>query len=265
MLADFSAILERVKNILESNETLKARIDTFRYGELTTIDARTTPHECHVYTPPEMMTTAEQYGRSSDTDRQFTVYVDVKINGFGATPDAAKNDMLEIVKIAGDALLANPTLLDADDEDPLAIRMFPRQIEEVAAFRGKLVPIAIIHLRFQIGSELTISIPDVGDNIPILFAPSGVESVGYAEHLDTFGLLKGYAATIAERKTRYYDIENTRSLFGSLSTVKAAKDKIEFTVIESGTTTVYTGYLERVSPGQAYDGTPMITLQFAVL
>ena len=265
MVADFDAILERIIEILKADEDLSERIDTFRYGELTTIGARNTPNECHVYTPPEMMTTAEQYGRRDNTDRQFTVYVDVKINGFAATPDAAKKDMLELVKIAGDALLENPTLTDSDGENPIAIRMFPRKISEVTEFKGKLVPISIIHLRFQIGSELTITIDTVGDNIPILFAPSGVESVGYAEHLDTFGLLKGYAATIAERKTRYYDIENTRDLFDMLSAVKAAKDKIDFTVIESGIETPYTGYLERVSPGQAYDGTPMITLQFAVL
>ena len=213
-----------------------------------------------------MMSSAEQYGRSSDTDRQFTIYVDIKINGFAQKPDLAKQDMLEKVQLASDALLANPTLTKpSDGSDPLATRMYPRSITEVTAFKGKLIPIAIIHLRFQIGSEITISIPGVGDDLPVLFAPSGVESVGYAEHLDTFGLLKGYAATIAERKTRFYDLENTRDMFDKLSEVKAAKEKIDFTVLESEKKTEYTGYLERVSPGQAYDGTPMITLQFAVL
>ena len=214
-----------------------------------------------------MMSSAEQYGRSSDTDRQFTIYVDIKINGFAQKPDLAKQDMLEKVQLASDALLANPTLTKpSDGSDPLATRMYPRSITEVPAFKWEAhVPIAIIHLRFQIGSEITISIPGVGDDLPVLFAPSGVESVGYAEHLDTFGLLKGYAATIAERKTRFYDLENTRDLFDKLSDIKADKDILTFNVTESDKKTEYSGYLERVSPGQAYDGTPMITLQFAVL
>ena len=265
-MTKFDAILERVKEILESDEKLKKRITKFRYGELTKIGSKTTPSECHIYTPTEMMSSAEQYGRSSDTDRQFTIYIDVKINGFAKTPALAKKDMLEKVELADNALQANRTLTKpSDGSDPLVTRSFPRSITEVPAFRGKLAPIAIIHLRLQVGSEITISIPDVGDDLPVLFAPSGVESVGYAEHLDTFGLLKGYAATIAERKTRFYDLENTRDLFGKLSEVKAAKEKIDFTVLESEKETEYTGYLERVSPGQAYDGTPMITLQFAVL
>ena len=266
MVTNFDAILKRVIEVLEHDKKLKARITKFRYGELTKIGTRTTASECQVYTPIEMMSTAEQYGRSSDTDRQYTVYVDIKLNGFAKTPDLAKKDMLEKVELAAAALRANPTLKKpGDGSDPLATRMYPRSITEVPAFKGKLVPISIIHLRIQVGSEITISIHGVGDNLPVLFAPSGVESVGYAEHLNTFGLLVGYAATIAERKTRFYDLENTRDLLGKLNDVKKTKTRIDFTVLESKIETEYTGYLERVSPGQAYDGTPMITLQFAVL
>ena len=261
----FDSLLRRVRDILQSNPKLKSRINKFRYGELTTIGARTTPSECHIYTPTEMMSTAEQYGRSFDTDRQFTVYVDIKLNGFAQKPDLAKQDMLEKVELATDSLMENPKLTKpSDGSDPLATRILVRGISEVPAFKGKLIPISIIHLKLQIGSEITISIPDVGEDLPVLFAPSGVEYVGYSEKLSTFGELVGYAAT-TERKTRYYDLENTRNLFGKLSDVKEEKDILTFTVNESEKETEYTGYLERVSPGQAYDGTPMITLQFAVL
>ena len=265
MPVDFDSIVRRVSDILQSNPKLKSRINKFRYGELKTIGKRTTPSECHIYTPTEMMSTAEQYGRSFDTDRQFTVYIDIKINGFAQKPDLAKKDMLEKVELATDALMGNPKLTNPDDgTDPLATRILVRGISEVPAFKGKLVPIAIIHVKLQIGSEITISISDVGDGLPVLFAPSGVEYVGYSEKLSTFGKLVGYAAT-TERKTRYYDLENTRDLFDKLSDLKDMKDMLKFTVNESEKETEYTGYLERVSPGQAYDGTPMITLQFAVL
>ena len=138
MVTNFDAILKRVIEILESNKKLKARVNKFRYGELTTIGARTTASECHVYTPTEMMSTAEQYGRSFDTDRQFTVYVDVKMNGFAKTPDLAKQDMVEKVELATDSLMENPKLTKpSDGSDPLATRILVRRHIGSARVQGK--------------------------------------------------------------------------------------------------------------------------------
>ena len=266
MIIDFDAILKRVRAILEANKELSKKVGIFRYGELSNVGYRLVETECHVYTPETALTTGEQYGRSTDSDRQYPIYVDIKINGFATDPEAAKRSLLENVKLITDTLTENRTLKNPlTGIDPLATRSFIVSVNELAKYRGKLAPIAIIHLKIQIGSEITMTIEGVGKDIPVLFTSTGTDMVGYASHLNTFGKLVGYAATGVEYRIRYYDLENTRNLEGPLTKLRRAKKRITYTVNESDAKIEYSGYIGTVSKGQAYDGTPMISLRLNVL
>ena len=265
MTADFDSILSRIVDILKANEALSKRVDVFRYGELSKIGNRLTPTECHVYTPTSAMTTAESYGRRTDSDVQFTAFVDVKINGFAVDPESAKRDMVEKATLVRDTLKANPTLRKPGTGiDPLVARSLIRGMDELPELRGRLTPTMIIHLKVQVGSEMTITIPNIGDLIPVLFAPAGSDDVGYAPHLSFYGELKGYAAT-TESRVRYYDIENTRDIKAKIDAVRRRKRLISFTVNETDEEIKLKGYISGVRPGQAYDGTPIISLAFAVV
>lgn len=266
MAVDFDSILKRIVKILSSDSAIRERIDKFRYGELSKIGYRLTESECHVYTPQSFLTTGEQYGRTNAADTQFTTYVDIKVNGFGKEPEASKRDMLEKAEIISKKLMEDTTLKDPEtDSDPLATRMYIMGMEELGEFRGKLVPVAVIHLKIQVGSEIMLTIPVIGTDIPVLFAPTGSDNVGYATHLSVMGKLKGYAAITQDRRTRYYDIEKTVPYMDSIDMLRRQKTIFDFTVKESGIAKTYKGYIERASPGQAYDGTPMISLQIAII
>ena len=265
MTVDYDAILSRIVDILQADKTLANLIDKFRYAEFDTVGDRIEPSECHIYTPEDMMTTPEQYGRSSDTDEQFRVYVDIKVNGFAETPADAKRDMLEKVTLVQDILMKNRTMRKpSDGSDALAVRSLILAINEVAEFKGSLVPISIIHMRIQVGSEITMTIDTVGEDLAVLFAPTGQDLVEYGTIPSTFGKLDGYAA-ISNTRIRYYDLENTRDILDPLNTIRDAQEKISYILKESGKETEYEGYISTVSPGQAYDGTPMVTLKLYIL
>ena len=265
MVVKFDAILERIIEILKANPELAKKVNTFRFGELSKVGYRRTPTECHVYTPNTMLTTAEQYGRSADTDEQYTIYVDIKINGFAKEPAAAKKDMVQNVELVATSLKKNTTLKKpSNGTDPLAARLVILTMTELAQFRGKLAPITIVHLKIQVGSEITMTIDTVGKDIPVLFAPAGQDMVEYGSIPSTFGRLDGYAA-ISNTRIRYYDLENTRDILDPLNILRDGQDKMSYTIKESGKKTTYSGYISTISPGQAYDGTPMVTLKLYVL
>lgn len=274
---NYTGFIDRILAILQDNAEFSNKISEFRFGELPKEEYGNAFPLCYVTTVTSSFSTNDRYGISvPSSDVQSTIHLQISLvaNSVSAErdgdPESVKRQLTQLVDDTIRILRSNPRFYHPPDDDnteqydPLCIRSLISSVEELSRLRGRNEQVATITLQCQIGSHVTITIPGITGLIPVLFLPRSRETVGYAPHLNTDGVLQGYAAT-TESKSRYYEVEHTKQIKDTLDSLKASKDEFEFTQTVRGESETLRGYVSAVNPETTYDGLPTLFLEFMVI
>ena len=266
MATQLRPILERLLEVLQADTAFTGKIREFRLGELPKEEFGNNFPLCYVTTSTSPFSTGDRTGISvPNSDVQSTIQFEINlVVSRQSKASDVKVDLLNLTDDAINIIWANPRLVNSEGNDPKVVRSTILSVNELARLRGGLIQVATIAVQAQVGSQITLQIPDITETIPVLNIPISREFVNYAPHISTSGGLSGYAAT-AKANVAYYEIEDTGTIYTQLKTIRDSFQKKTFTVNNGPRSYTVTGYLSAISRGQNYDQIPTLLLQFETL
>ena len=258
---DYQKILERIRDIVSGNGAV---VEIGRYPEIT----HATDYPAIFVDSGTPYRAATDVGRVSPDDVQFSVMPTVTILVNSADPITTKKELIALTDVIRDALLKNPTLTSSGT-DPLAKRGFVIDITEDASLTGGPIQASVIRLKYQIGSQLELSMPSVGRRT-ILSIPIVQNGVDYIPQHDTMVELTGYSPTgeFHKRTYEFEAIESTEakllSLMNSKEIFTIAEHHVDFITGNASQKTLR-GMLENYHIGMRYDGLLVATVRFVMV